>query len=72
MDIPPEMLEPFSLFYQGLKQMAIGLVMECHDPDYNVTLDNVHRCISRMEEEAFQLKLFEDEGIRMKASSASV
>lgn len=69
MDIPPEVLETFSLFYQGIKQFAVELVMECHDPNYQATLDNVRRRISKMEEETFQLNLFEYDGSRTQAGS---
>ncbi len=71
-DIPPEMHEPLSMFYQGIKQMAVELVMQCHDPDYETTLSNVRQCISKFEEEAFQLRLFEYEGPRTKAVQAAV
>lgn len=69
MDIPPEMLGTFSLFYQGVKQLAVELVTECHDPDYQATLDNVRRRISKMEEKIFQLELFEDHGSRTQAGN---
>ncbi len=65
------MLETFSLLYRSVKQMAVELVMECHDPDYEATMDNIRRCISKMEEETFQLNLFEYESLRPKAGNAA-
>ncbi len=71
-NIPPEIQGPFSMVYQSIKQMAVELVMQCHDPDYETTLSNVRKCISEFEEEAFQLRLFEYEGPRTKAVQAAV
>ena len=71
-DIPPEMQEPLGMLYQGIKQMAVELVMQCHDADYETTLSNVRQCISKFEEEAFQLRLFEYEGPRTKAVRPAV
>ncbi len=72
MDILPEMLGAFSLFYQAVKQTSVELVMECHDPDYETTLRNVRECISKAEGAAFQLKLFEYEGVRPNAGAGAV
>ena len=72
MDIPPDLLGPISQFYQVVKQTAVELVKECHDPDYETTLENVRRCVSKAEEEAFQLRLFEYEDTQPKVGKAAV
>ena len=59
MEIPPESLDGISQVYQAIKSLSLEIVMKCHDPDYETTMGNVRRLISTMEEEAFQLKLFD-------------
>ncbi len=63
MEIPLESLGGVSQLYQAIKSLTLEIVMKCHDPDYETTMGNVRQLISTMEEEAFQLKLFDLEAV---------
>ena len=60
MEIPPELVGEFSRLYESVKALTLMVLTECHDPDYHVTQERVQEFFSKLEAEAFQLRLFEE------------
>ena len=62
MEIPPELLGEFNGIYQSMKSFTLMVLTECHDPDYRIMQTNIRELFSKLEAEAFQLKLFDQDG----------
>ena len=60
MQIPSDRLELVSTTYQAMKGLTLEVITHCHNPDYETMIEQVRSYFSKLEEEAFQLSLFEE------------